>query len=163
VRVEPWSILCVALASAAIALVAAPEFLPSARSGASAEIPSAIPAEPSGSGDPSRARSASPEFLARTFRAPRPEPVKEEAPAAIAVEVAPPPLEIADAEWLAPVGSVRDETGALRLYFKDSRGGKILKVRVDGAAEGGTRLVAEEDARYLLELGEEQYYVRRKK
>lgn len=49
--------------------------------------------------------------------------------------------EIQTATWIKSLGTIKDETGVERHYFKDTRSGSILKFRSDGTLEKGYRLI----------------------
>lgn len=68
------------------------------------------------------------------------------------------------ADWLRPLGKITDEAGIVRLYFKNARDGRLIRIRQDGTEENGTAFLGEKDDQYLVSIDGERYIaVRRRK
>ena len=67
----------------------------------------------------------------------------------------------APADWLRPIGAITDGGGITRLFIKDLRGNRILKVRSDGIAEDSARIAEQTDSAYIIELNGELYAIKK--
>ncbi len=105
--------------------------------------------ETAGEEEAEKKRTEPGELLA-VFSVPRAETAAS--PAIEAAQKAPTP-----APWLTEIGSIVDEEGSRWLFFKDTRTGRLVKVRADGGGEMDAVLVRIEDDRYLLLLDGEPY------
>ena len=110
--------------------------------------------EPAGEEEAERKRMAPDELLA-VFSVPRAETVAR--PAIEAARKTPTQKAPAPAPWLTEIGSIVDEEGSRWLFFKDTRTGRLVKVRADGGEEKDAVLGRMVDDRYLLLLDGEPY------
>jgi hypothetical protein len=108
--------------------------------------------------------SMNPEFLARSFIHPGQRTMegagdndRENGP------TPKPDAEPTVADWFRPLGKITDEAGTVRLYFKNVRDGRLLRIRQDGVEENGIALLGEKDDQYLVSINGERYIVPRRR
>lgn len=61
--------------------------------------------------------------------------------------------------WLKFLGIVSDEQNRERIYFKDSKTGNVLKVRLDGIVEDGIALVESSPLIYVIKINGTVYKI----
>lgn len=66
------------------------------------------------------------------------------------------------ADWLRPVGGFEDSLGRSWLFLKDDRSGRVLELRLDGAATEDGRIAESSRDAYIVEIEAASYSVRRK-
>ncbi len=98
--------------------------------------------------------SADPAELARFFRRP---PAKNGPPAAHVPAAEPPPA----TDRFKLLGTATGPDGAARLYLKEIQGGKLRRIRLDGAEESGTSLLETAADRYVFQIEGEKFAVSR--
>lgn len=122
---------------------------PAGRAQAEAVPESAVPAAPTEA-------PADPADLARFFRRPQ---VKNELPATQvpAAEPEPPPA----TDRFKLLGTATGLDGAPRLYLKEIKGGKLRRIRLDGAEESGTSMLETAADCYVFQIEGEKFAVSR--
>lgn len=100
-----------------------------------------------------------PTALARSFHIYSPQKTEEAKPV-LEVKTPPPPTA---ADWIKPLGTISDESGTIRFYFKNTKNGKLLRIRSDGKEENGQAILETTGEQYLILLDGERYYVKRSK
>jgi hypothetical protein len=148
------------------ALIVLPFFIEPRRSPTSVSHKNAVNPDTAIPAEASPRTSLGPETLARSFI----HPGQRTAPSGEAAGDAQPgtgPAQKMEAEtaadWLRPLGKITDEAGIVRLYFKSSRDGRLIRVRQDGTEENGISLSGEKDDQYLITINGVRYIVPRRR
>lgn len=95
-------------------------------------------------------------FFSHSFSVPV---VSEKTPEPIALEPSAPA--VLEAHWMKPLGTITDAEGSSRLYFKDTRTGRLYRFRVDGTPELELALLETRADRYLVSIDGIRYFVKR--
>jgi hypothetical protein len=105
----------------------------------------------------------SPEAMARSFAHPAQRIVKSIEPENSSKTEPPPTAAPSVAEWLRPIVMIADEAGIVRLYLKNMRDGRLIRVRQDGIEENGVIMSEAREDQYVISINEVRYIIPRRK